>query len=276
MIRLMRPHPQYPNLLLFDLFAAEEKVVHLSTTRSGGVSNGSFSSFNMGNFSDDDPLKISENREILARMFYLTPDRFITPHQTHGTGVLTIDERFLTLSRREALERLYGVDATLTREKGVFLCATTADCVPVLLYDKQNEVTAAIHAGWRGSTGRIVEKTIREMEHVFGTSPADLLAGIGPAISMEHYEVGPEVMESFARSGFDLSDPLLSRADRASSRWHIDLKEITRRELLRLGITPDNIEKSEFCTYEQDDLFFSARRQSAHSGRMLTGIMMVP
>lgn len=272
----MRPHPQYPNLLLFDQLAAEEKVLHFSTTRAGGVSNGSFSSFNMGNFSDDDPLKIRENREILARMFYLTTDQFITPHQTHGTGLLTIDQSFLSLSKGEAMERLYGVDATLTREKGIFLCATTADCVPILLYDKQKEVIAAIHAGWRGTVGRIVEKTIREMAHLYGTSPGDLLAAIGPAISMEHYEVGAEVREQFSHNGFDLSDPSLSTTKGLSSRWHIDLKEINRQELLRLGVRVDHIEKSELCTYSREDLFFSARRQTEHSGRMLTGIMMVP
>ncbi len=272
----MVPHPHSPNLLLFELLAAENKVRHFSTTRSGGVSNGPFSSFNMGNFSDDDPLKISENREILARMFYLTPDLFITPHQRHGTGVLTIDQQFLSLSKSEALERLYNVDATVTREKGVFLCATTADCVPILLFDKRQEVIAAIHAGWRGCAGGIVGKTIRRMETDFGTSTADLLAAIGPAISMEHYEVGEDVIESFARSGIDLADPLLSRKERTTSRWHIDLKEIIRRDLLRQGLTPDKIEKSDLCTYKREDLFFSARRQSVHSGRMLTGIMMVP
>lgn len=272
----MRSHAHHPNLLQFDLFLAEDKLEHFFTTRRGGVSNGSFSSFNMGNFSDDNPLMIRENREILARMFYLTPDQFITPHQTHGTALLTIDKAFLSLDKGEAVEQLYGVDATLTREKGVFLCVTTADCVPILLYDKRNEAIAAIHAGWRGSAGRIVEKSILEMEQLFGTSPADLLAAIGPAISMAHYEVGWDVIEAFAHSGFDLSDPQLSTADKAASRGYIDLKEINRRELLRLGITPENIEKSEFCTYERDDLFFSARRQTIHSGRMMAGIMMLP
>lgn len=272
----MRQHPLNNNLLLSDLFAVEEKVMHFFTTRLGGVSSGSFSSFNMGNFSDDDPLKINENREILARMFCLTPDHFITPHQTHGTGVLTIDQEFLSLSRSEVMERLYGVDATLSAEKGIFLCATTADCVPILLYDRRKEVIAAIHAGWRGSAARIVEKTIREMELRFGSSPADLLAAIGPAITKDHYEVGEEVMHSFTLNGFDLNDSLLSTADGASSHWHIDLKEINRRELLRLGVMRDNIEKSDLCTYERSDLFFSARRQTVHSGRMLSGIMLLP
>uniref|UniRef100_UPI0026335304 polyphenol oxidase family protein n=1 Tax=uncultured Proteiniphilum sp. TaxID=497637 RepID=UPI0026335304 len=168
----MKPHPQYSNLLLFDLFDREKNIVHFTTTRAGGVSDGSFSSFNMGNFSDDSPLNISENREILARMFYMDISQFIIPHQTHGTNVLTVDRNFLSLDYADAIETLYGVDATITGEKDIFLCATTADCVPIILFDRRNEVVAAIHAGWRGTVGRITEKTVLEMERQFGSSPA--------------------------------------------------------------------------------------------------------
>jgi len=93
----MKPHPQYRNLLQFDLLNEEKEILHFSTTRSGGVSNGTYASFNMGNFSDDDPLNIYENRRILSRMFYMEMDQFIIPHQTHGTRVLPIDESFLAL-----------------------------------------------------------------------------------------------------------------------------------------------------------------------------------
>ena len=269
----MQPHPEHNNLLLFNLLATEAKVVHFSSTRVGGVSSGSFSSFNMGNFSDDNPLNIKENRDILARMLHLSSNQFIIPHQTHGTKVLIVNKAFLSLPKSEAQEQLYGVDATITREKGVFLCATTADCVPILLYDREKEAVAAIHAGWRGTVGRIVEKTISTMEQELGTSPNNLLAAIGPSISMEHYEVGDEVISRFTEAGFNLHNPALSFRKTAQSRAHIDLKEINRCELLRLGLKPSNIEKSNLCTYSREDLFFSARRQTIHSGRMLTGIM---
>ncbi|OJV83273.1 MAG: hypothetical protein BGO34_16500 [Bacteroidia bacterium 44-10] len=270
----MKPHPQYNNLLLFDLFDKEENITHFTTTREGGVSDGTFSSFNMGNFSDDNPLNISENREILARMLYTDIRRFIIPHQTHGTGVLTIDRDFLSLDRGSAVETLYGIDATITKEKEIFLCITTADCVPVILYDRRNGVVAAIHAGWRGTVGRIVEKTVMEMERQFGSSPGNMIAGIGPAIDMAHYEVGDEVITRFYDEGFDLSDVILFTRRTPSSRSHIDLKEVNRRELIRLGVHESAIEKSPLCTFEREDIFFSARRQTIHSGRMLTGIMI--
>ena len=270
---MMKLHPLYNNLLLFDLFDKEEKIVHFSTTREGGMSGGAFSSFNMGNFSDDSSLNIRENREILARMFYMDISRFIIPHQTHGTDVLTVDKDFLDLDHATAIEVLYGIDATITREKDIFLCITTADCVPLILYDKRKEVIAAIHAGWRGTVGRIVEKTIVKMQLQFGSSPGDIIAAIGPAIDVSHYEVGDEVINRFYAQGFDLSDGTLF-FKKTPVKFHIDLKEINRRELIRLGVADDKIEKSILCTFEREDLFFSARRQTIHSGRMLTGIMI--
>lgn len=270
----MKPHPLYSNLLLFDLFYREENIVHFTTTREGGVSDGTFSSFNMGNFSDDSPLNIRENREILARMLYMDIDRFIIPHQTHGTRVLTIDRNFFNLDHATAIETLYGIDATITREKDIFLCVTTADCVPVILYDRKNEIIAAIHAGWRGTVGRIVEKTVVEMERQFGSLPENMIAGIGPAIDMSHYEVGDEVVSRFHNEGFDLSDATLFSRETSYSKYHVNLKEINRRELIRLGVPGSKIEKSTLCTFEREDIFFSARRQTVHSGRMLTGIMM--
>ncbi|MDR2815559.1 MAG: peptidoglycan editing factor PgeF [Proteiniphilum sp.] len=270
----MKPHSLYSNLLLFDLFDREKSIVHFTTTRTGGVSDGAFSSFNMGNFSDDNPLSISENREILARMFYMDASRFIIPHQTHSARVLTIDKNFLSLDHAVAIETLYGVDATITVEKDIFLCVTTADCVPVILYDRRNEVIAAIHAGWRGTAERITEKTVMEMERQFGSSPGDILAGIGPSIDASNYEVGNEVANRFREQGFDLSDATLFPRKNPASKFHIDLKEINRRELVRLGVPGNSIEKSALCTFERENLFFSARRQTVHSGRMLTGIMM--
>jgi len=270
----MKPHPQYRNLLQFGLLNEEKVIEHFSTTRSGGVSNGTYASFNMGNFSDDNPINIHENRRILARMFYMEMEQFIIPHQTHGTRVLVIDDSFLALDQAAAIETMYGVDATITAKKGIFLCATTADCIPVIIYDQKRAVIAAIHAGWKGTLGRIVEKTIAEMNRQYHSLPADMIVGIGPGISQIHYEVGNEVADAFSREGFDLSDETVAFRKNPSSKWHLDLKELNRRELLRLGVSGENIEKSDLCTFEREDLFFSARRQTQHSGRMLTGIMM--
>lgn len=270
----MKKHPQYNNLLLFELLDKEKDIIHFSTTRVGGVSNGTYSSFNMGNFSDDSPLNIHENRNILARMFYMNTDKFIIPHQTHGTRVLKIDEEFMDLDSASAIEIMYGVDATVSNLKGLFLCATTADCVPIIIYDKVKEAIAAIHAGWKGTSGRIVENTIVEMQKQYDSITGDMIACIGPSISVARYEVGDEVADLFIKEGFNISDAELGFRNKTTSKYHLNLKEINKRELLRLGVINDNIEMTDMCTYDMQDLFFSARRQTVHSGRMLTGIMM--
>ena len=170
-------------------------------------------------------------------------------------------------------ERLYGYDASVTQEKGYFLCVTTADCVPLLLFDRKNEAIGAIHAGWKGTSGRIVEKTLLEMKKNFGTETRDILAAIGPAIGIDNYEVGREVEEEFQKSGFNLNKSISYRHN-LSRKLHIDLKEINRQELIRMGVPKHQIEKTRYCTYGNSRLFFSARRQSLHSGRMLSGIML--
>ncbi|OPZ31483.1 MAG: Laccase domain protein YfiH [Bacteroidetes bacterium ADurb.BinA174] len=266
-------HPNYSNLLFFKIFENEPRLFHFSTTRTGGVSRGEFRSLNLGNYSDDNPLNIYENRSIVARKFYKTADDLITPHQTHSNKVLLIDTNFLTLPNTDKIEKLYGFDASITQEKGYFLGVTTADCVPILVFDPKNEAIGAIHAGWRGTTDRIVEKTILKMQKSFGTEPKDILAAIGPAISIDYYEVGKEVEKEFLKSGFKLNKSTSYHHD-LSKKLHVDLKEINRQELIRLGVPKNQIEKTRYCTYNNSRLFFSARRQSIHSGRMLTGIML--
>ncbi len=266
-------HPKFSNLLLFRNLEKFPEITHFSTTRKGGVCKGAYRSFNLGNYSDDDPTKIYENRSALARNFYLRHEDLITPHQVHGSEVFVVDANYLQLEKGEMLNTIYGYDASVTNERGVFLCVTTADCVPILLYDTQNQAIGSVHAGWRGTVGRIVEKTITRMQSLYGTDPRNIVAAIGPAICMKHYEVGKEVEEAFLNNGFSLSAANSFRHPK-TKKMHINLKEINRQELLRLGVAKENVEKTRYCTFSNDRLFFSARRQSVHSGRMLTAIML--
>jgi YfiH family protein len=271
---MMKHHPQYNNLLQFDQLSQINDIVHFSTTRVGGVSNGTYSSFNMGNFSDDSPLNIHENRKILAQMFYMKMSDFIIPHQTHGTRVLKIDEEFLKLDHTTSIEIMYGVDSIITDIRDKFLCVTTADCVPIIIFDKKTKAIAAIHAGWKGTSGKIVDKTISAMQKEYNSTPQDMFVGIGPAISQQNYEVGNEVIQEMSDNGIDLSHSNVCTEKYSTSKYHINLKEINRRELISLGVPEANIETSQLCTFEKQELFFSARRQTVHSGRMLTGIML--
>lgn len=269
----MKKHPDYDNLLQFNSLNQYSAVEHFCTTRKGGVSKGAFSSFNLGNFSDDNPMDIYENRQSLARMWYMDIANFIIPHQTHSSNVLVIDQAFLQLNPSDKIDILYGIDATITELQDIFLCATTADCVPVLLFDQKRKLIAAIHAGWKGIVDGIIENTISKMQEVYQSNPSDIVAAIGPSISMKNYEIGDDVSSMFKTAGFDLSTS--SSLNNKTNKLHIDLKLITSNELTRLGVPSDRIESSTLCTFDSDELFFSARKQSLHCGRMLSGIMLV-
>ena len=169
-----------------------------------------------------------------------------------------------------APEELQDVDAVVTHLKDFCLCVSTADCVPILLYDRVKEVIAAIHAGWRGTVGRIVEKTLDVMKSQYGTEGEDVMACIGPSISLESFEVGDEVYAAFEEAGFDMS-----RIARKYEKWHLDLWEANRLQLLAHGVLPEHIEVAGICTYQNHEDFFSARRLGIKSGRILSGIMQL-
>ncbi len=269
----MKEHPEFENILQFSHLNDFKSVEHFFTTRNGGVSKNDFSTFNLGNFSDDNPIDIYENRQILSRMWYMDINDFIVPHQTHSNNVLIIDEEFQKLNPSDKINVLYGVDATITHLKDIFICATTADCVPILLYDKKKGVIAAIHAGWKGVVNLIIDDTVFKMKDAYQTDPIDIIAVIGPSISEKHYEIGEDVVSIFKKSNFNLN--AASFFNTKTNKLHLDLKKIAHNKLVELGIPSDQIDISNLCTYERADLFFSARRQSIHCGRMLSGIKLI-
>lgn len=244
-------------------------VIAFSSTRKGGCSTGAYGEFNINGYCGDDAQHIARNREALCRLLSITDDRLIMPHQTHTTCVASIDEVFLTLAPPERQTALEGIDAVMTNLSGVCIGVSTADCIPILLYDPVHHATCAVHAGWRGTVKRIAEKAISAMAEVYGTQPADLMAQLGPGISLDSFEVGDEVYDAFKEAGFDM--PAISVH---TSKWHIDLPECNRRQLIACGVNAKSVALSNICTYKENDRFFSARRSGIHSGRIFTGILM--
>lgn len=255
------------NLLQFCIFPQEE-LFHFSTTVQGGVSEGNYATFNLGMFSGDD--NVAENRERLAQILTIDEENIIVPHQTHGDGILVIDDSFMAKSDMEKVKMLNGIDALVTNQKNICIGVTTADCVPVIMYEARLKILAVVHAGWKGTVSRIVEKTLDKMiDHYGCDDPQAFLMGIAPCISQEKFEVGDEVAEAFRVAGFDLDK--IAYRNQNTGKMHINLQEANRLLLLESGIPPTNIEQANLCTYSNPDKFFSARRQTIHSGRMLTG-----
>lgn len=253
-----------------------DSVVAFSTTRHGGVSEGNYAAFNINHYCGDLPAAIVENRRRLCAQLGVDERRLIYPHQTHQAEVRRIDAAFLNLDDAARQPLLEGIDAVMTDERGVCIGVSTADCIPILLYDEAHHAIAAVHAGWRGTVARIAEKTVAAMQQAYHSDPSQLRAVIGPGISLKNFEVGDEVYEAFRDAAFPMERIAQRYAKGTASRWHIDLPLCNQLQLEAAGLQPLNISQSGICTYDHVSDFFSARRLGIHSGRILTAIMLRP
>ena len=249
-------------MLEYGILKPYSNISCFSTTRHGGCGDGTYATFNCTHYCGDRPENVKANLEILSASLPKRPRVFVIPRQTHTTNV-----RVITDVPTE--EELQNVDAVVTHLKDFCLCVSTADCVPILIYDTKKQVIAAVHAGWRGTVGRIVEKTLEVMKSHYGIEGKNVVACIGPSISLEAFEVGDEVYSAFAEANFDMG-----RIAKKYEKWHLDLWEANRMQLLAHGVLPENIEVSGICTYQNHEDFFSARRLGIKSGRILSGICM--
>ena len=233
------------------------------TTRSGGVSQGVYSSFNLGDHVDDDPVAVAANRATLRR---LLPDDPCWLKQVHG--VVAIEAG-----------RVSGVpeaDAVLSRKPGTVCAVLTADCLPVLFCDREGTVVAVAHAGWRGLAGGVLEATVAAM----GVSPNEVMAWMGAAIGPHAFEVGDEVHETFicqhsetAKAFVPLTLHTLqgAHASRLPNKWLADIYTLARIRMNAIGV--QQVYGGGLCTYRDSARFFSYRRDGV-TGRMASLIWL--
>jgi YfiH family protein len=233
-----------------QIFQAHPQIVAGVSTRQGGVSTFPFCSLNLGVHTGDSPENIQRNLELFTNHLGIKVDSLARSYQCHG------DEILIT----QVPVYAENFDAIITNSKGVFPGVGIADCCPILLADPINHVTAAIHAGWKGTVKQIVSKTVEKMRMEFQSNPADMLAYIGPCISQEYFEVGDEVAEQFSQ---DVKVKI-------KNKFHIDLKKANAIQLQSAGV--NQIEISPYCTIKNNDLFFSFRKENGQTGRMLAVI----
>jgi YfiH family protein len=230
-----------------QIFAHIPQLVAGISTRHGGVSSQGYQSLNLGVHTDDDPSAIEANLKLFCADLGISPGALARSYQVHGSDIWT--------SVSPGYER--GYDAIVSITPGIIAGVGIADCCPILLADPVRQVTAAIHAGWKGTVAQIVRKTASVMI-AGGSNPADILAYIGPCISLENFEVGDEVAEQFEQK------------EKRGARWHVDLKATNADQLRDLGI--NQIEISEYCTVGNNELFYSHRKEKGVTGRMLAVI----
>lgn len=254
---------------ILSFYNLSQSVTAFSTTRHGGFSQGAYGEFNINRYCGDDEECINRNREALGLTLGISPNAIIMPHQTHGNEVRQIAKDFLALPETVKSMVLEGVDALITDVGNICIGVSTADCIPIIIYDPEHNASAAVHAGWRSTVQLIAQKAVTAMHMAYGSRPDKLMSAIGPGISLDAFEVGDEVYDEFSAAGFDMGAISLRK-----EKWHIDLKECNRRQLVAFGLQPENIAVSPICTFSSSSDYFSARRLGTASGRIYTGIML--
>ncbi len=263
-------------------FSAFPWLIHGFSTSRGGVSNLDGNKvLNLGFTEWDARENVQKNRMLFQSA--LNADKFalVSLKQFHSDVVCGFSS---------APHETCSADASISNAPNLLLGIQTADCVPILLLDPRKRAVAAIHAGWRGTLQRIVEKTIGRMEMEFKTNAADLSAAIGPAIGGCCYEVGTEVAAAFNSqfaNATEWFDELRTGDEPNPLQWlnqfppghqpppknvRLDLRKANRAQLLAAGLGPRNIFVSDLCTACRPDLLFSFRKQGGESGRMMSVI----
>jgi YfiH family protein len=204
--------------------------------------------------------------EAVASAFGLCIDRVVTADQVHGENIVTVDD----LNFRDV--PTMRADALITSVPGIAVGLETADCVPVLLFDPVKPAVAAVHAGWKSTVKKIVQKAVHRMHEEFGSEPARMIAAIGPAIGPECYEVDERVMER-VRDSFSFWNEVST--PRGTDHWSLDLVKANKLELLQIGLAEKNVHTLGLCTSCRRDLFYSFRTEG-RTGRMLSVIMIKP
>lgn len=255
-------------------------LVHGFSTRIGGVSSlDGQNALNLSFTEWDTRENVTRNRELFQSAVGASALALVPLKQIHSDVI-----RLFPAVPPEACKG----DASLTAAPGVLLGVQTADCVPILLVDPKNRAVAAIHAGWRGTLARILEKTVGRMVLEFGSRPAHLLAALGPSIGPCCYEVGAEFVAKFTAQFADAEsyfDEARTGEEPNPLQWlnmkppghqppprnvHLDLRQANRSQLLAAGLRAQNIFASDLCTACRTDLFFSYRKEGSLSGRLLS------
>lgn len=248
-----------------ELLSSLGHVRHGFFTRQGGASFGLYESLNCGLGSADQPALVAQNRASCAARLGVEPSRLVTAYQVHGATVVSV----ATPWEPGAGPR---VDGMVTTCPGLALGILTADCVPILLADRQAGVIGAAHAGWRGAKAGIVEAVVAAMDRM-GGSPERIVAVVGPAIGLSSYEVGDAFRQAFLDTHPGAA-PFF--AGGKSGAPHFDLPGFVMARLAALGLAA--VGRIDSDTRVDAARFFSYRRASLAGepdyGRQLSAIAL--
>lgn len=251
--------------LTFPSFDDLPFVRHAFSTRLGGVSEGVFSSMNLGFRRGDREENVWENYRRICAAAGFDPQKLTASSQDHHTVIrrVTTEQAGIGFTRPRDLE---SVDGLCTDTPGLTLVTYYADCVPLFFADKRTHAVGAAHSGWRGTVARIGAEMVRRMGEEFSSDPADLIVGIGPSIGPECYEVDQPVADQFL--AMQELDPERFVRPIGEGKYLLDLWECNRRVLASAGIPEENISCAQLCTKCHPDLLYSHRVMGAQRGNL--------
>ncbi len=240
----------------FDSLAGQP-LTQAAFTRQGGASRGDFASLNVGSTLGDELADVQANMQAVFEAVDRPRGSIFDSWLVHGDRVLVADA-----PRAPEVQRPEQADIILTDKPEVSLFMRYADCVPLLFYDPRQHAIALAHAGWKGTVLKVGAKAVAAMAATYGSRPGDLIAGIGPSISAEHYEIGPEVADEVrAAFGAQAEDLLPGFGDST----HFDLWAANRVTLEHAGV--GRVEIAGQCTYAHNEDWFSHRASGGRTGR---------
>ncbi len=248
-------------------------IKHLFSTRHGGVSQGCYSEMNLSFTRGDEEAAVSENYRRIAGCLGTTPDRIVCTYQTHTSNIrkVTIDDAGKGVTRPKDY---VDVDGLVTDIPGLALGCYVADCVPVLLADPVKKVVAVLHAGWRGTAGKIAAKGVKMFTEEYGSNLSDIHAVIGPSICRNCYEVGQEVMDAMRSAVAPEHYELIYSPRKKEGKYQLDLWETNRWILVEAGVSPETIEVTDLCTCCHPKDLFSHRVTGEKRGNLGAFIMI--
>ncbi len=267
-------------LLTFPSIAETGIVKHGFTTRLGGVSEGFFSTLNLGFARGDDPGAVRENFHRAAEALDIRLDQIVCTHQTHTTNVRIVTEA--DAGKGITREREYrDVDGLVTDVSGLVLAAFFADCVPLFFVDPAHPAIGLSHSGWKGTVARMGARTLAVMADAYGTRPEDVICAIGPSICRDCYEVSGDVAEKFAREFAGREGEILrARGGQGSlsadairqagqeQKYLLDLWRANEIVLTDAGVCPEHLSVTDICTCCNPDFLFSHRASHGQRGNL--------
>lgn len=248
-------------------------IRHGFSTRLGGMSKLPHTqSLNLGFYRGDKDIIVQKNIERFCEAVDVDPHTLIIMPQIHSTSVTVVDREMG--GHGIYTPATFEGDALVSCSKGTALGVRVADCVPILLADPGAGVIAAVHAGWRGTVGNIVGKTVQKMCYL-GASAEDIRAAIGPHISMANYEVGEDVAKQVLNAVGEQSLTFQHlRPSETPGKFLCGLGAVNKTLLCQAGLLEEHIDLSDACTFANSDLFYSHRRMGEKRGTMM-GIIAI-